>query len=195
MRQLLQPSPGWWRAGHKSSRSRFDEPFAGRDVEQPKEEEEEEQQPLAGPPLGPKPGGHQIVVFVDDLDRCSSSSAMVEVLEAINIVLGGSRFFVVLGMDKAIIRAAIVKDADGVDSDKKAEEFLQKIVQVGLMHALGCQPWSIAYGYCFGGAAHSARQVWARHKRYGQGHTHSHSAAFLVESHCHLLLCCRHRCP
>ena len=39
----------------------------------------------------------QIVVFIDDLDRCKPNK-IVEVLEAINIVLAGSNFSVVVGM-------------------------------------------------------------------------------------------------
>jgi predicted KAP-like P-loop ATPase len=39
----------------------------------------------------------RILVFIDDLDRCRPSK-VVEVLEAVNLVLGPSGFTVVVGM-------------------------------------------------------------------------------------------------
>jgi hypothetical protein len=42
-------------------------------------------------------GGQHVVIFIDDLDRCKPDK-VVEVLEAINIVLCRSGFGVVIGM-------------------------------------------------------------------------------------------------
>jgi hypothetical protein len=44
----------------------------------------------------------KIVVFIDDLDRCRPNK-VVEVLEAINVVLGPSGFTVVAGMVRLLL--------------------------------------------------------------------------------------------
>jgi predicted KAP-like P-loop ATPase len=48
----------------------------------------------------------KVVVFIDDLDRCSEEKIM-EVLQAIMLILGDSKFFVVLGMDTEMIYRAV----------------------------------------------------------------------------------------
>jgi KAP family P-loop domain len=75
----------------------------------------------------------RIVVFIDDLDRCSPEKIM-EILQAINLILGESEFFVALGIDTAMIRRAIEKQyredvAVGALSDF-ATTYLRKIVQL-----------------------------------------------------------------
>jgi KAP family P-loop domain len=74
------------------------------------------------------------VVFIDDLDRCSEEKIM-EVLQAITLILGDSRFFVFLGMDTEMIHRAIrvhyTKDQiDPKLPPKFAEKYLRKIIQV-----------------------------------------------------------------
>ena len=76
-----------------------------------------------------------MVVFVDDLDRCSDESIM-ETLQAINLVLGASDFFVVLAIDPDMIHRAIARQRGVSDSDELAERFaenyLRKIIQLPL---------------------------------------------------------------
>jgi hypothetical protein len=83
---------------------------------------------LAGPP--------RVVVFVDDLDRCSDESIM-ETLQAINLVLGQSHFFVVLAIDQEMIHRAIARQRGLSDDDEAAglfaENYLRKIIQLPLV--------------------------------------------------------------
>jgi KAP family P-loop domain len=82
---------------------------------------------LTGPP--------RVVVFVDDLDRCSDESIM-ETLQAINLVLGASDFFVVLAIDPDMIHRAIARQRglrdDDVLAETFAENYLRKIIQLPL---------------------------------------------------------------
>jgi len=81
------------------------------------------------------PGEPRVVVFVDDLDRCSDESIM-ETLQAINLVLGASDFFVVLAIDPDMIHRAIARQRGLRDDDELAERFaenyLRKIIQLPL---------------------------------------------------------------
>lgn len=52
-------------------------------------------------------------------------------------MLGGVKFFAVLGMDKDIITSAIQKEHDYKDVHKSIE-YLEKIVQVTSLHASSC---------------------------------------------------------
>jgi hypothetical protein len=54
----------------------------------------------------------RFVVFVDDLDRCSDDRIM-EVLQAIHLLLGDSDFFVFLGIDSEMIYRAIRRHYGG----------------------------------------------------------------------------------
>ncbi|HWM25132.1 MAG TPA: P-loop NTPase fold protein [Chthoniobacterales bacterium] len=72
----------------------------------------------------------RVVVFIDDLDRCSEDKIM-EVLQAINLVLGSSKFFVIVGMDTKMIHRAIrshYKEA----STEFPDSYLRKIVQISV---------------------------------------------------------------
>jgi hypothetical protein len=84
---------------------------------------------------GRLPGPPRVVVFVDDLDRCSDESIM-ETLQAINLVLGASDFFVVLAIDPDMIHRAIARQRGLRDDDELAETFaenyLRKIIQLPL---------------------------------------------------------------
>lgn len=88
----------------------------------------------------------QLVIFVDDLDRCSPGK-VVEVIEAINIFIGGAgaECYVVIGLDSDVVATSIEVHYSKLvnamkDKPQRAErasttfgqEFLRKIVQVGL---------------------------------------------------------------
>jgi len=83
--------------------------------------------------LGRRP---RVVVFIDDLDRCGEDKIM-DVLQAINLVLGGLDFYVFLGMDTEMIHRAIRShyekdlevDLRELDQDFAAK-YLEKIVQL-----------------------------------------------------------------
>jgi hypothetical protein len=81
-------------------------------------------------------GKPRIVVFVDDLDRCSDESIM-ETLQAINLVLGQSDFFVVLAIDPTMVHRAIARKRGVADDDDEAagafaQQYLRKIIQLPL---------------------------------------------------------------
>jgi hypothetical protein len=81
-------------------------------------------------------GEPRVVVCVDDLDRCSDESIM-ETLQAINLVLGASDFFVVLAIDPDMIYRAIARQRGITDDDDAAdvfaENYLRKIIQLPLV--------------------------------------------------------------
>jgi hypothetical protein len=83
-------------------------------------------------PRQPLPPGPRVVVFIDDLDRCSDEK-VVEILQAINLILSKSSFYVVVGMDTEMIYRAINdrhKVALEHREQKFAENYLRKIVQL-----------------------------------------------------------------
>jgi hypothetical protein len=76
----------------------------------------------------------KVVVFIDDLDRCSEDK-IIEVLQAIILILGDSKFFVLLAMDTEMIyravRAHYTSDqADDPLPSNLPEEYLHKIIQI-----------------------------------------------------------------
>lgn len=76
----------------------------------------------------------KVVVFIDDLDRCSEEKIM-EILHAINLILAESNFFVFLGMETDMIYRAIrihySKNHDDVLLPKDfTEKYLRKIIQL-----------------------------------------------------------------
>jgi KAP family P-loop domain len=74
----------------------------------------------------------RIVVFIDDLDRCSDATVM-EVLQTINLILGESGLFVLLAVDTEKIHRAIANHYrnEGVSADSSlADSYLRKIVQL-----------------------------------------------------------------
>ncbi len=74
-----------------------------------------------------------VVVFVDDLDRCSQDHIM-EILQAINLILGASDFFVFLGIDTDMIYRAIADhyhlEADSPQMESFPSNYLRKIIQL-----------------------------------------------------------------
>lgn len=74
----------------------------------------------------------RIVVFVDDLDRCSDDTVM-EVLQATNLILGASDCYVFFGIDAEMIYRAIEAHYGTEGRPLKprfAERYLEKIVQL-----------------------------------------------------------------
>jgi len=71
----------------------------------------------------------KVVVYIDDLDRCSESKIM-EILQAINLILAGSEFFVFVGMNMEIIERAIATYYKDKAVDDLADYYLSKIVQI-----------------------------------------------------------------
>ncbi|MEQ8651812.1 MAG: P-loop NTPase fold protein [Kiloniellales bacterium] len=76
----------------------------------------------------------KIVIFIDDLDRCSDDKIM-EILQAINLVLAESRFYVVMGVDTTMLFRAIqahYRKAHGGQTDPGgfARRYLRKIIQL-----------------------------------------------------------------
>jgi uncharacterized protein YjbI with pentapeptide repeats len=74
-----------------------------------------------------KPGS-RIVVFVDDLDRCTPEKAL-EVLESIKAFFDIKGIVYVVGMDSESIDH-IIKEKYGRDSNIKGMDYLEKIVQL-----------------------------------------------------------------
>lgn len=96
--------------------------------------------------LGERLPGLRLVVFIDDLDRCQDK-AVVSVLEAVNLVLGGCsakrlRIFTVLGLDMEMTVTAIHNfynsqaTSESLERERVTREdsrrFLQKIIQVSI---------------------------------------------------------------
>lgn len=90
------------------------------------------------------PHSAKVVVFIDDLDR-SQDDAIVSVLEAVNIVLGGCDpqklgIFTVFGLDIEMTTRAIYKHFKGTTGTSKVAEasqeesrrFLRKIIQLSI---------------------------------------------------------------
>ena len=76
----------------------------------------------------------RVFVFIDDLDRCPTGKIM-EILQAISLILGQSKFYVFLGIDTEMIYRAIIDAYGPADGGaplgrKFAETYLQKIVQL-----------------------------------------------------------------
>ena len=69
----------------------------------------------------------RIVVFVDDLDRCSPKKTL-EVLESIKIFLGMEGFIYVIGISHDIVTKLI--DIEYKESGIKGEQYIKKIIQI-----------------------------------------------------------------
>lgn len=80
--------------------------------------------------------GCRVLVYIDDLDRCSDEK-IVEILRATILILADCKLFVMFGMDTEMIRRAIVAHYDKMkvplaDPQAFAESYLRKIVQIAL---------------------------------------------------------------
>src|SRR5262249_26536520 len=69
----------------------------------------------------------RIVVFVDDLDRCSPTKTL-EVLESIKVFLGMEGFVYVIGLSQDIVTKLI--DIAYKESGVKGEQYIKKIIQI-----------------------------------------------------------------
>ena len=72
--------------------------------------------------------GRLIVVFVDDLDRCSSA-AVIQVFEAMKLYLDAPGFVFVLGWDTEQVLNAVAVERGG--EDRLPQRYIEKIVQFG----------------------------------------------------------------
>jgi KAP-like P-loop domain-containing protein len=73
--------------------------------------------------------GCRVVVYIDDLDRCSENKIM-EILQAINLILASSEFFVFVGMDTEMIYRAIKSYYKEQVPERFPENYLSKIIQI-----------------------------------------------------------------
>jgi hypothetical protein len=73
--------------------------------------------------------GCHVVVYIDDLDRCSEGK-IIEILQAINLILASCEFFVFVGMDTEMIYRAIGSYYQGNVPERFPENYLRKIVQI-----------------------------------------------------------------
>lgn len=75
-----------------------------------------------------KVGVDRIVVFIDDLDRCSSEK-VIETFETIKLFLNTPECTFVIGADSAKIEQA-VGDVYNVAEEKRRKDYLEKIIQI-----------------------------------------------------------------
>jgi CheY-like chemotaxis protein len=69
-----------------------------------------------------------IVVFIDDLDRCSPSSVL-RVFEAIKLYLNAPGFVFVIGYDESVISEAVVEEKE-YSRQVTGRDYIEKIVQI-----------------------------------------------------------------
>src|SRR5206468_1666617 len=76
-------------------------------------------------------GERSLLVFIDDLDRCSPSS-VGDVLEAVNFLVSSGDCFVVMGMDRARVERYIAVNFEKVvQGDKEfATKYLDKLINI-----------------------------------------------------------------
>jgi len=76
----------------------------------------------------------RVIVFIDDLDRCSSKKA-IEVLESVKVFLGIDGFLYIMGISHETIAKLI--SAEYEKSGIKGEQYIKKIIQIPpLLHKL-----------------------------------------------------------
>ncbi len=77
--------------------------------------------------------GPRVVVFIDNLDRCSDEK-VADVLSAIHLILGASDFFVFLGIDTKMVHEAIARlrgyEPNEDHGKQYARDYLRKIIQL-----------------------------------------------------------------
>jgi len=77
----------------------------------------------------------KIVVFIDDLDRCSPKKGL-EVLESMKVFLDIKGFVFIIGLSDQTVIRLITKEYEG--SGVKGEDYIQKIIQLPIR----IPPWS-----------------------------------------------------
>ena len=99
--------------------------FAGHRAEQPDSFDKKFRRPLS-----------RIILYIDDLDRCPEDR-VVEVLEAVNLLMAFPLFVVVVGVDPRWVRNALVKryqlqfsSDDHTYEKMEASDYLEKIFQI-----------------------------------------------------------------
>jgi len=68
-----------------------------------------------------------LVIFIDDLDRCTPSNLM-EVLESINFLTTAGPCFIFLGMDEPKVVEIVAKQYDG--DQERARQYLKKLINL-----------------------------------------------------------------
>ncbi len=78
--------------------------------------------------LGPNPGTEtfRIVIFIDDLDRCSPKRAL-EVFESVKVFLDVEGFIFVMGLSLTTMAKLVEKEYEGTDI--KGRDYIRKIIQ------------------------------------------------------------------
>jgi len=78
----------------------------------------------------------QIVVFIDDLDRCNPEKA-IKILESIKVIFNQEYFTFVIGIDRSALEHHLIqkytldnKGIDPTESVKRAKTYLDKIIQI-----------------------------------------------------------------
>lgn len=77
-------------------------------------------------------GPARVVLFIDDLDRCPPPK-VVEVLEAVQLLLATNLFVVVVALDVRYVTKALERVYEGVlvtDGDPSGLDYLEKIIQI-----------------------------------------------------------------
>jgi hypothetical protein len=77
-------------------------------------------------------GPARVVLYIDDLDRCPPGR-VVEVLEAVQLLLDTELFVVVLGLDTRYITRALEKEYKEIlqpDGDPSGLDYIEKIIQL-----------------------------------------------------------------
>ena len=82
--------------------------------------------------LGAEKQRPRVVVFIDDLDRCSDEKVL-ETLQAINLLLTASGCYVFLGIDTHMIAQAVARKYELAEHEEaRAESYLRKIIQLSI---------------------------------------------------------------
>lgn len=98
-------------------------------------------------------GVQRLVIFIDDLDRCSSHK-VVETFETIKLFLNTPECTFVLGADRRKIEDAVT-DIYGVSDARRKKDFLEKIVQLPFaipaqkLEDIVCYVGMLLIGRCF----------------------------------------------
>jgi Cdc6-like AAA superfamily ATPase len=86
------------------------------------------------------PRGQQVVIFIDDLDRCPPDQTLA-MLEALQLLTESQRCYFVLGMDQSMVRTAIelkykdlldLKQKQGEDTTGFGAHYLEKIITLAV---------------------------------------------------------------
>lgn len=79
---------------------------------------------------------NRVVVFIDDLDRCSPNKAL-EVLESVKVFLGIDGFIYIMGISHETIAKLI--SAEYEKSGVRGEQYIKKIIQI----PIHIQQWNV----------------------------------------------------